>query len=540
MRENAAVKGRSTILVIAAGVVLALAGILYYVAQPKWVPMVLGVGLIALLVFADLKPLKRLPVLLVLAYVVFMGMSGFWAMSGKFFLREYCKLFIACTLFLVVVLWSGFKESTLQKIMAVLAGIGAVYALLNMEAATTGLFDNLLIALTGNTTGDMGFIGGSRLMGIFGNANISATIHALSLFMALALLQNAQSKKDKVIYSVFAAFNANALLLGFSMGGIACFAVSVLVYLISAGKGRGGALVRMLDVAIPTILLGFASFPFFNDGGLMGFVPMIFFLANAAVVAALELKVAPKLTAALEGRQKLVLVLLAAVIAAAAAYVVAGYNLSGPHTFDGDSLRRSAYPEAGAHVLNIEADGSVNVTVTSQTMAEVMMHKDTVIYEGPAENAKFTVPEGSEVCYFNFSAEAGTTISEASLDGGAETIKLNYTLLPGFAANRLQGLWANQNAIQRTVFFEDGMKMFAQSPILGNGLGSFETGATSVQEFFYESRYIHNHYIQLLLEAGIPGLALYLGSLLGLCWLLRGVMILLRALILRLREKRDE
>ena len=191
MRENAAVKGRSTILVIAAGVVLALAGILYYVAQPKWVPMVLGVGLIALLVFADLKPLKRLPVLLVLAYVVFMGMTGFWAMSGKFFLREYCKLFIACTLFLVVVLWSGFKESTLQKIMAVLAGIGAVYALLNMEAATTGLFDNVLIALTGSGTGDMGFIGGSRLMGIFGNANISATIHALSLFMALALLQNA-------------------------------------------------------------------------------------------------------------------------------------------------------------------------------------------------------------------------------------------------------------------------------------------------------------------------------------------------------------
>jgi len=520
MKENASLKARGTLLLVLASVVLAVAGILYYVTQPKWAPMVVGLGLIALVVFADWKPLKRIPVLLVLAYVVFMGLTGFWAMSGKFFLREYCKLFVACALFLTVVLWDNFGETTLRKFMGVLAGIGAVYALFNVEAATTGLFDNVLIALTGLTTGEMGFIGGSRLMGIFGNANISATIHALSLLMALALLQHAGEKKEKILYAVFAAFNAYALLLGFSMGGIACFAVSILVYLISAGKDRGGALLRMLEVAIPTMLFGFASFPFFNDGGVMGFVPMIFLLANGAVVAVLELKVAAKLTGVLEQRQKLVLVILAAVLAVAAAYVVVGYNMSGPYTFENSSLRRSAYPEAGAHVLNIEADGDVDVTIISQTMAEVMMHKNTEVYSGPAHNAKFTVPEGSEVCYFYFSAEAGTTISEAGLDGGAETIKLKYTLLPGFAANRLQGLWANQNAIQRTVFFEDGMKMFAQSPILGNGLGSFETGATSVQEFFYESRYIHNHYIQVLLEAGVPGLIFYLGSLLSLCWLL--------------------
>ena len=87
---------------------------------------------------------------------------------------------------------------------------------------------------------------------------------------------------------------------------------------------------------------------------------------------------------------------------------------------------------------------------------------------------------------------------------------MKYTLLPGFIANRLQGLRANQNAIQRTVFFRDGMRMFAQSPLVGSGVGSFETGVTGVQDFYYETKYIHNHYIQILLEDGILGFVPFL------------------------------
>ena len=106
---------------------------------------------------------------------------------------------------------------------------------------------------------------------------------------------------------------------------------------------------------------------------------------------------------------------------------------------------------------------------------------------------------------------------------GEGTVRLGYRLLPGFIANRLQGLRANQNAIQRLVFFEDGLKLFARSPVLGQGLGAFENGVRSVQSFEYDTKYAHNHYIQTLAETGLVGLALFLG-LLGISarWIWRG------------------
>ena len=86
-------------------------------------------------------------------------------------------------------------------------------------------------------------------------------------------------------------------------------------------------------------------------------------------------------------------------------------------------------------------------------------------------------------------------------------------LLPSFIANRLQGILANQNAIQRVVFFSDGMKLFRRSPIVGLGMGAFENGASSVQSFYYEAKHVHNQYIQTLIDTGIVGLILFIGLL---------------------------
>jgi len=302
------------------------------------------------------------------------------------------------------------------------------------------------------------------------------------------------------------------------MGGIACFAVAVLVYLIFAGENRGSTLVRMLETAVPALIWVFVAFPFFNRSGVAVMIPLAALAGCVVTVVILEKILAPRLVPVLAQRGKLALGVLVGVILVAVVYVVAGYNLSGPYTFGG-ALERSAYPQGGAQTLTIQADGDVQVTIVSQDMSEVMMHTNTLIYQGSANGAQFTVPEDSEVCYFTFSAPDGVTLSSAQL-GSGESLKLKYTILPGFIANRLQGLWANQNAIQRTVFFQDGMKMFYDNPLVGNGVGSFETGITSVQDFFYETKYIHNHYIQILLEAGALGMILFVGALLGMAWLL--------------------
>jgi len=520
MKKNYSANRQSSIVSsVLLCLILAFVGAFLFSGHTQVVLFLAGIGAIVMLLKIDLARLKHLPSLFLLGYVVFSALTGFWALSGKFFLREYSKIFIAAALFLLVIYQSDASQNRLRKIMTLMAGTSAVFAALSVEAATTRMTQNIFAFIPEMASISMDFETGTRLTGIFGNANIMASILALGIFFSIALLCDAKTGKEQTLYAIFLSLNAFVFLLSFSMGGIACFAVAIIAYLIFSGKHRGMVLVRMLEGAIPAILWGFASFPFFNRSGFVVLLPLVFLVCNAVSVLVLERKAAPRMMALLEQRQKLVLALLAGLVLFGIAYVLAGYHLNGPFTFQDEVLRRSAYPEEGTHTLSVDATGEVQVTIISQNMSQVMMHTSTKLYQGSADQAEFTVPENSEVCYFTFSAPEGVILSRARLNSG-ESLRLKYTLLPGFIANRLQGLWANQNAIQRTVFFRDGMELFFQRPLLGNGVGSVETGVTSVQDFYYESRYVHNHYIQILAEAGLPGFLLYVGTLFSLAVLL--------------------
>lgn len=477
------------------------------------------VGMVILILSSQISMLKRLPVILVMAFLLFSGLTGFWAMSGKFFLREFSKLVMAGAFFLLIATRPRFGKTAMRRVMLVLAGMCALFGLLNVEAATTGLTRLCLGDIMDANGLDMGFEAGTRLTGIMGNANVMASVLALGIFFSLALLCVAESKAEKGLYGALLAINAFAFLLGFSMGGIACFVLAVLISLAFAGKKRGALLLHMLAGAIPSMIWGFASFPFFNQEGVLGMLPLLLLAANVVTVILLELKLVDRLDGMFEKRQKLVLLLLVVLVALGGGYAVAGMSVTGSYTFHTDGLRRAAYPASGAHTLTVQANDEIHVTIISQDMAQVMMHTNTVLYEGPADGADFDVPENSSVCYFTFSAPAGTTLEEAALEDGSK-LPLDYKLFPGFVENRLQGLKANQNAIQRTVFFEDGLKLFQLHPIAGSGVGCFETGVTSVQPFYYETRYVHNHYIQTLAESGVIGLILFAGSLLSLAWVL--------------------
>ena len=175
----------------------------------------------------------------------------------------------------------------------------------------------------------------------------------------------------------------------------------------------------------------------------------------------------------------------------------------------GGSLSRAVYPDAGAYTVAAEgADASV--LIYSQNDAELMMHTQTRLYSGALDGAAFTVPADSRVVWFRLSGDGA--LSSVTLSDGTK-LPLGYKLLPGFAANRLQGLRANQNVIQRFVFFRDGLRLWAKSPVLGWGVGGVEGQLTSVQRFYYESKYIHNQFIQIMDEAGIPGLLTFAAML---------------------------
>ena len=510
MRARINGKQNSAWLTAALWLALAMLGLLHFGGVGvKWMTLLAGIGVIALLVLGDRKRIWNLPSLLLLGYAAFSWVTIFWAMSGKFHLREGSKILIAVFFFLLVAMHKKFDGAFARRVMGAIAGISAIYALLSIEAVSTGLTKTLLARLPALDAEKIVFQN-SRLNGIFGNANIEASIYAIGIFCAIALVCGAEKKWQRILFTVTLSFSAFAFLLVFSMGAIACFIAAVAAYLIFAGKGRSAALLRMLSAAVPTLVCGFIAFALLNSE--RSALVLALLLANAGVSALLELTVSARLSAVLERHEKLAFGVLIAVALGAAVYIAAALKVTGPYTF-GSFIDRSAKLGVGEHTVTVEADGEVTGWIYSWDTLGMLTGERTSLHYGKVEQeVTIHVPEGSEICGFNFSAEPGVTIYRAVIDGVQE-IPLNFRLLPGFAANRLQTISASSSPIIRAMYRQDALRLWRFSPVVGNGIGAFETGVTSVQDYPYETRYVHQHYLQVLLEDGVIGLALFAGAL---------------------------
>lgn len=510
MRARINGKQNSAWLTAALWLALAVLGLLHFGGVGvKWMTLLAGIGVIALLVLGDRKRIWNLPSLLLLGYAAFSWVTIFWAMSGKFHLREWSKILIAVFFFLLVAMHKKFDGAFARRVMGAIAGISAIYALLSIEAVSTGLTKTLLARLPALDAEKIVFQN-SRLNGIFGNANIEASIYAIGIFCAIALVCGAEKKWQRILFTVTLSFSAFAFLLVFSMGAIACFIAAVAAYLIFAGKGRSAALLRMLSAAVPTLVCGFIAFALLNSE--RSALVLALLLANAGVSALLELTVSARLSAVLERHEKLAFGVLIAVALGAAVYIAAALKVTGPYTF-GSFIDRSAKLGVGEHTVTVEADGEVTGWIYSWDTLGMLTGERTSLHYGKVEQeVTIHVPEGSEICGFNFSAEPGVTIYRAVIDGVQE-IPLNFRLLPGFAANRLQTISASSSPIIRAMYRQDALRLWRFSPVVGNGIGAFETGVTSVQDYPYETKYVHQHYLQVLLEDGVVGLALFAGAL---------------------------
>lgn len=510
MRVKIDEKNNSLWLTAALWLALAVLGLLHFGGVgAKWMTLLAGVGVLALLFFGDEKRLWNLPSLLLLGYAAWSWLTIFWAMSGKFHLREGSKLLIAVFFFLLVALHKSFDGAFARRVAGIIAGLSAFYAFLSVEAVSTGLTKTLLARLPAIDTEKTVF-NGTRLYGIFGNSNIEASVFAVGVLLSVALVCGAEKKWQRVMWIITLSFCAFAFLLGFSMGAMACFAAAVAVYLIFAGKGRSAALLRMLSAALPTLASAFAAVSLFS--GERSALVLALMLANAGISVLLELTVSARLSVALEKHERLAFAVLLAVVLGACVYLAAALRVTGAYTF-GPSLYRSAQLDAGEHTVQVEADGELHVRIYTQNAVQMMGSSGTELYNDAAEGTiSFTVSEEDAKTFFMLSAEPGVTVRRVLIDGSIE-LPLRYKLLPAFAAVRVQSFGMNYSELGRALFRQDALRLWRRSPIIGSGVGAFETGVTAVQDYPYETKYVHNHYLQILLEDGVIGLALYVSAL---------------------------
>lgn len=474
----------------------------------------------AFLFYEKLRDRIRPPMMALGLVVLMDGLSNLYAVSGKFALYEFLKVLIAFCMALLLTALTGGRDPGRQA-ACVLEGFSAIAGLVSVDLLSTRWISTPVLWIINRFTPDYTHLTaveeGTRMTSLFMNPNIFAGCAGIGVLLGLGLAASSEGRKGRAAHLVCLFVNALSFVLAFSIGACLTVVLGFLTLLaLERPKRRTGLFLLMLETFVLTVL---AVFPISRTSltawSGVRLAPLLCLAGGAAALCLLD-RLGQRLAARLAEKPRAVFGLAAGILAGLAVFFAAACLLTGSAALQpGEVLRRSVYPKPGSYAVSSQTDGQAAVRIESQNRAETMMHTSTVLYHGPLDQAVFTVPEDSTVVYFSFSAEAPACVETVAYTGeaGSGKVPLGYRLLPEFAANRLQGLFANQNAIQRLVFFEDGLKLFRRSPLIGMGLGAFENGLKSVQSFHYVTKYVHNHYIQTLVETGVVGLLLFVALL---------------------------
>lgn len=505
--------------------ILSLAGSLDNIVE-KWTGLLAAIIIFVILLIKNqsskLKYFITPLFFSVIAYIVWGGVSTFYAASSKFAIFEFSKLLVALCVYLLVLFFTDPSEAGFKKVSYILASTGSIFGFLSVDAASFGVLSNIFKAIMGvftpAYTQNGAFEQGIRITTITGNPNTYAGFMALAVILSLYLVISASNKRAFRFSAALLAINALSYLLAFSLGSLFMFIVACLIMIGISEKGmRISLFILMLETAVITFIFAFISIFGLGRTGAVSIVPNLALILNAVVLCFLDGYLRPILNVKMGGNARLLVGVILGIIILLAGYGIAAFTVSGDMTLNAEqTTMRGVYAPGGDYTLSVESTAPVSIVIESQNKYNLMIRNSTVLFRGTNEKpVSFTVPEDSKIVKVSFiSGAGGAVITKAHYSGAAEgDIHLNYPLLPNIIANRLQDLFANENLIQRTVFFEDGMKLFEKSPIIGRGLGGFENGVYSVQNFHYETKYAHNHYIQALSDLGIVGLVLFLSVL---------------------------
>ena len=488
-------------------------------------------AVLCMMLFADRQRTERLltpPAFAMFAYMLLAGISTLYARSGKFAIAEFSVMLTAFGVFVAIVLYARESKTSFRRTAAVLACAAASVGLLSIDAASTNILMRpfrALMEMVGAGYATTGAHFYSRLHTIFGNPNIYAGLLSVSCLLSLWLVITAESRKQKILCTILLMVNTVSYLLAFSMGSLGVFVLACLLMLaLSPKESRMGFFLLLVQTAAVALVAGGISVAGFGDTATGSPVPLLMLAVGCAAACALEVIVRGRVAAALAGKGKLLIGLIAAILALVAIYIVAALNMTGPYTFGTESdFRRTADLSAGEYTLTIDATAPVNVRVAYKNTSNLIQNNETDLASGSSDSAvTFTIPEDSELTFFYFScSEPGVTINSATYTGAQQgSLKLGYTILPAFIADRIQDLSANGNVVQRGVYRQDAIKLWLTSPIIGRGLGGFENGIVSVQDYYYETKYAHNHYVEMLCDLGALGLAAFVALLGTAVWAL--------------------
>ena len=520
-REAQTVEGRSA---WDTGMIVLLSVLLFLSMTLQTGSMSVILTAAALLLLIGKQPLQTLrqrfglPVVGMLAFAVMMGLAAIYSDFGSYAVREFPKFLAAFAVFTMVI--SRVRREHLRGLLWGFAIICGVISLLCVDAASTSVLYNGFAACMkalGGSYGDVvQDISSNRVMGIFNDANVSASILAFGSFVSLYLVRTGETRRTRLGASVLLGMSAMGFFLSLSRGAILCFGLALLVWLAAEGKGNRLALVFLMAIsAVVTLAFSMLAMPGLSAKNIL---PDFLTVAAGLVIFALNEGITARLTRLLEGRDKAVVAVVVGLAVLCVGYGTAAVLVTGSYTFDESGyVARTIELEPGTYTISGDWDGAPQVNVLAQSKLDMLRRTGggTSLYSGSLEDASFTVAGDEFRLSLLIWGESGETLRSITFSDGTE-VALGHPLLPSFVANRLQDdLLTSNSFLQRVQFLKDGWTLFLQSPLIGHGLGSTEGLLTSVQPYYYESLYLHCHILQVMEETGLLGLVFFLMLMLG-------------------------
>ena len=504
---------------------LAFTILLFFAMTVQTGRMSLILCVLAVLSLLGKKPIARfkarfcIPVLGLLAFAVMQGAAAIYSPFDANAVSEYYKFMAAFAL--AVILLARFDREDASGLLWGLASVSAVIGLVSVDGACNGLlfdlFNRFVETLGASFSNVEQAQWGTQVAGIYNDANVTACLFALGSLVSLFLAEKQSTRLQKLLACLLVGVNALAFFLSMSRGAILCFGVALLVWLLAAGKGTRLSLFFLMAVsAASTVALSIPAASHIIAGSAL---PLVLLVVNGVVIFGLDWLVVRRLSSFFTGHSKVGAAAVVAVGLLCAAYMVAAFTVKGPYTFDSTGVVvRVVDLVPGDYTLTAPITENVQVVILSQTPYEKLRDQYTTLYDSASGETSFTVPEGLAVTRFQLYAPEGTVVEAVTFSDGS-SYQLGYPLLPAFAANRVLTGMGSSFAL-RLEYDKDAWKIFLQSPVLGHGLASTENLYRSVQSFQYESKYAHNHILQVMCDTGLLGLAGFAALLLGSLWLL--------------------
>lgn len=513
---------KDTLMVVLYSVLLLLA----MTVQTGTVSMLLcGLALLSLL---GKKPLFRfeqrlsVPVLGLLVFAIVYGAAAIYSPFGVSAKSEFYKFIAAFSL--AVILLARFERKHVPGLLWGAASVSTVIALVSLDMSCGrvlfGPFNALMNALGTDYTSALQESAAARVNGLYNDANVTAALFSLALFVALYLLQNSTCVWRCLAASLLAGVNAVSLLLTGGRGALLCFAAACIVWLIAERANRVGLFLLLLEAAVTMIVAGVPASSMASRGNETAVALCLF---SGLILFALAALAGRRLTVVLSAHKKAALAAMGALCAVTATLCAAVFLHTGPYTFEeDDSYIVYVLPDGitGDATITGDVDGDPQTVVYSQTLLNTYFGGRTDLYSGPFSQCAFTVPEDSAGLYVIIVGQAGETLRSMAVNG-EKKIALSYPWLPETISSRLlrDSLLKSNSFTLRLEFDKDAWKIFSTAPLFGRGLGSTENVTRSVQTFQYESKYAHNHLLQTMADTGLMGTAFALAFVLGSAWL---------------------